>query len=197
MAKRGGHLTNYMGTAWTASRSLKVPLSVMENFQAAYIKAYPSFPRWWRHCAQCLETESSITTPFGNTRHFFGRVKDDATLREAIAHSPQSSTALRLNLALWRIWHTMETRVQLLAQVHDALYFQYRENDDEVAIVQQALSLMSTPLTHNGRVFDVPGEARLGFNWGSWHNDDNPDGLKKFTGQRDTRQRASGLKRVM
>ena len=195
MAKRGGHLTNYMGTAWTASRSLKIPQSTMEDFQAAYIKAYPSFPRWWRHCAQCLETEQSVTTPFGNTRHFFGRPRDDTTLREAIAHSPQSSTALRLNLALWRTWSIMGTRVQILAQVHDALYFQYRESDDEAQIIAQALSLISTPLTHKTRTFDVPGEAKTGWNWGAF-GPDNPDGLKKYKGP-DQRQRTTGLARVM
>jgi DNA polymerase I-like protein with 3'-5' exonuclease and polymerase domains len=187
--------TNYMGTAWTASRSLKVPLNVMEAFQASYIAAYPSFPRWWRHCAQCLETEQSITTPFGNTRHFFGRPKDDTTLREAIAHSPQSSTALRLNLALWRIWNTMGTRVQILAQVHDALYFQYRESDNEAEIIAQALALISTPLTHKSRTFDVPGESKTGWNWGAF-GPDNPDGLKKYKGK-DQRQRTTGLARVM
>jgi DNA polymerase I-like protein with 3'-5' exonuclease and polymerase domains len=195
MAKRGGHLTNYMGTAWTASRSLKVPQAIMENFQAKYIATYSSFPRWWRHCAQALETEQSITTPFGNTRHFFGRPRDDATLREAIAHSPQSSTALRLNLALWRVWSIMGTRVQLLAQVHDALYFQYRETDDESSIIAQALALCSTPLAHNSRTFDVPGEAKTGWNWGAF-GPDNPDGLKKYKGS-DPRQRTRGLARVM
>jgi len=197
MSKRGGHLTNYMGTAWTASRSLKVPLPVMESFQKSYIEAYPSFPRWWRHCAQCLETEQAITTPFGNTRHFFGRPRDDATLREAIAHSPQSSTALRLNLALWRVWSIMGNRVQILAQVHDALYFQFPDISPAVEeqIVAQALSLISTPLSHSNRTFDVPGEAKTGWNWGSF-GPNNPDGLKKYKGI-DQRQRTTGLARVM
>ena len=34
MAKRGSHLSNYMGTAWTASRALKLPLKIMEDFQS-------------------------------------------------------------------------------------------------------------------------------------------------------------------
>lgn len=196
MAKRGGHASNYMGTAWTVARHLKVPQKIIENFQKAYLEAYPAFPRWWRHCAQCLETTQSITTPFGNTRHFFGRPKDDTTLREAIAHSPQSSTALRLNLALWRIWHKMGRRVQILAQVHDALYFQFRETDDEAAIVAQALALISTPMTASGRVFDVPGEAKTGWNWGAF-GETNPDGLKKFKFGAWPRKRMTGLDRIM
>jgi len=198
MAKRGGHLTSYMGTAWTASRSLKVPLPIMERFQNAFVSAYPSFPRWWRHCAQCLQTEQRITTPFGNTRIFFGRANDDSTLREAIAHSPQSATALRLNLALYRVWKRLGTRVQLIAQVHDALYFQYRESDDEVEVLQEALACISTPMVEprSGRVFDVPGEAKLGWNWGSF-GPANPDGLAKFKGKADTRTRTTALSRVM
>ena len=48
MAKRGSHLSNYMGTAWTASRALKVPLKIMEDFKAGIVVAppqpIPAFP---------------------------------------------------------------------------------------------------------------------------------------------------------
>ena len=89
----------------------------------------------------------------------------------------------------------MGTRVQILAQVHDALYFQYRESDNEAEIIAQALALISTPLTHKSRTFDVPGESKTGWNWGAF-GPDNPDGLKKYKGK-DQRQRTTGLARVM
>jgi DNA polymerase-1 len=195
MSKRGGHGSNYYGTPFTMARHLKVPTSFMEEFQGNYFSAFPGIPKWHRWCAQQLQTTNSLTTVFGRERTFFGRPNDDTTLREAIAYSPQSATADRLNLALWRVWHYMKN-VQIIAQVHDALYFLYREEEEET-VVKQALSYISTPIfdPKSGRTYDVPGEAKIGWNWADW-SESNPDGLAKFRG-RDTRIRTSALDRIM
>jgi DNA polymerase I-like protein with 3'-5' exonuclease and polymerase domains len=199
MSKRGGHLTNYYGTAWTASRKLKVPLPIMENFREAYTeRAFPAFPRWWRWTGERLQREGVLTTPYGRRRQFFGRTSDDATLREAIAFVPQSMTADRMNMGLWRVWKHMP-EAQLLAQVHDSICFQYRETADEAAVVSKALELIQVPLTApNGRVVLVRGEAKLGWNWGSG-GASNPDGLVKWkSGVRDARVRSpQGLERLL
>lgn len=170
MSKRGGHLTSYFGTAWTGSRHLKIPLRMMEDFQEKFATgdeaAFPAFPKWWRWVAEQLQTERRIITPFGFERFFFGRPNDDTTLREAIAFGPQSATGARTNLWLYRIWKHFGNRVQLLAQVHDNVTFQYRENDNENEIVNGALELLKMPLkAPNGRIFHVPGEAKIGYNW--------------------------------
>jgi DNA polymerase I-like protein with 3'-5' exonuclease and polymerase domains len=201
MAKRGSHLSNYMGTAWTASRALKVPLKMMEDFQSRYCRgpsaAYPCIPRWWQWTAEQLQTTHLLTTPFGRERHFFGRPDDDTTLREAIADLPQSTTADRTNLCLWRVWKHMP-QVQLLAQTYDSITFQYRETDDEDAILEQALELLRLPLTApNNRIYNVPWEAKIGWNWGNYNDDPakgrlNPGGLTKWNHQKkDLRKRPS------
>ena len=179
MSKRGGHLTNYYGTAYTAARHLKVPQSVTEEFQARYCKggfdskgqeiipAYPAHPQYWQWCSQQLQTEHCLTTPFGRTRHFFGRPEDDTTLREAIAFLPQSTTADRTNLGLWRVWKYLP-QVQLLAQTYDSITFQYPESADETEIIETALDLLKVELrSPSDRSYIVPGEAKVGWNWGN------------------------------
>lgn len=226
MAKRGSHLSNYMGTAWTASRALKVPQGVMEEFQARYCRgrladpskglsaiqpAFPGIPRWWNWIATELQTRGWLETPFGRKRHFFGRHDSDETLREAIAFLPQSTTADRMNLGLWRVWQRM-SELQLLAQTYDSITFQYREGADEDALVSEALDLIRVDLVAaNGRKYVVPGEAKIGWNWGNRVTEDdvdrakkagkrvprlNPDGLTKWSpGTADRRVRTSGLQR--
>lgn len=212
MAKRGGHLTNYSGTAWTAARVLKVPIEIMTAFQKNYCRgsdglglgaAYPALPRYWQWCAQQLQTTHEITTPFGRRRHFFGRPGDDATVREAIAFTPQSTTADRMNLGLWRVWHKMP-QIQLLAQGFDSITFQFRESDNELDIVAQALELIRVELkAPNGRSYVVPGEAKTGWNWGYREVNKktgqvkNEEGLWKVTpGKNDNRVRKIGLQRT-
>lgn len=228
MSKRGGHLTNYMGTAWTASRSLKVPIGIMDEFQARYAKgrpadptrglpeitpAYPAIPRYWQWIAEQLQTTSLIVTPFARQRHFFGRSGDDTTLREAIAFLPQSTTADRMNLGLWRIWKHMP-EIQLLAQTYDSVTFQFKETDDENAIIARALALIRVELVApTGRSYVVPGEAKTGWNWGYFVEQSdidkakaqgkrpprlNLEGLRKWSPKtRDTRKRPDMLHRLI
>ncbi len=201
MSKRGGHGSTYLGTPFTMARHLKVPTKLMEDFQRAFFHAFP-IPRWHTWTAGQIQTIQQLTTPFGRRRHFFGRPNDDTTLREAVAYVPQSATADRLNLALWRIWYYMGKRIQLLAQVHDALYFQYPESTNPQPLIAEAISYLSTPFLHtmkNGKVrkFDVPGEAKVGWNWGNYHEKHNPDGLQKWKGQDERKRSGSGLQRIM
>lgn len=188
MAKKLGHGSNYRGLPPTMAKHAKIPIPVAESFQRRYFKRFEGIPKWHRWVAQQLQTTQSLTTPFGRERTFFGRPNDDTTLREAIAFSPQSATADRLNLILWRIWKYMP-HVQLLAQVHDALYFQYPEHLDEEEVIAEALSHFDLVLEKDGHKLVVPGEAKVGWNWGNFDPDKNPDGLKKWKNKKDERTR--------
>lgn len=200
MSKRGGHGSNYLGTPFTMARHLKVPTPLMDRFQERYFAAFPAIPKWHRHIAEQLQTKQCLTNHFGMTRYFYGRPNDDTTLREAVAFIPQSSTAVRLNLGLYRIWKWLhaEKLGYLTAQVHDAVYFQIAQCDDTTRahIIRKALELVEVELFHNSRRYIVPGEAKIGWNWGNYHPTINPNGLRKFKGD-DTRVRLEGIERIM
>ena len=172
MAKRGSHLTNYMGTAWTMARHLKIPTRVAEQFQDAYCRgpsaAFPSIPLYWQWVIQEIQTNYKIVTPFGRERHFFGDLRSDATFREAIAFIPQSTTSDRTNLGLWRVWKNMP-QVQLLAQGYDSITFQAPDDAHFNETVREATHHLTTHLTdpQSNRSYTVPVEAKTGYNWGS------------------------------
>lgn len=199
-SKRGGHGSNYYGTPFTMARHLKVPTQFMVDFQNNYFSAFPGIQQFHRYIAQTIQRTNELTTPWGRKREFFGRTSDDTTLREAIAYIPQSSTADRMNTGLYEVWKQMP-EVQLLAQVHDAIYFQYDEDADEAAIVARALNLIDIRLKHKNRELIVPGEAKVGWNWGDYNDDPkrgrlNLDGLKKFK-IADNRIRHTGLQTML
>ena len=173
MGKRGGHLTDYMGTAWTMARALKIPQHVAEDFQARFClgdpargiePAYPGIPKFWRWVAQELQTKHRLVTPFGRERQFFGRPSDDTTLREAIAFMPQSTTADRTNLVLWKIWKKLP-ELRLLGQTYDSVCFEFPEGRED--LVEAAMEEFEVELTApSGRRYVVPAEAKTGWNWG-------------------------------
>ena len=102
-----------------------------------------------------------------------------------------------MNLGLWRIWKNMRDRVQLIAQVHDAVYFEFPEHLDEKEIVTEALALIDIRLRHGNRELIVPGEAKSGWNWGNYDPESNPNGLKKLGREPDARKRLGELERVL
>ena len=54
--------------------------------------------------------------------------------------------------------------IDLWAQVHDAILFEYDE-DKEDRIIPEVLSLMRVPLLVHGRIMIVPVEAKVGYDW--------------------------------
>jgi len=94
--------------------------------------------------------------------------------------------------------------VQLPAQVHGAVYFQYPDCDSsrENEIIQAALELVEIELANAGRRFTVPGEAKIGYNWAvadpkcKIFADGNPEGLTKWSASSpDKRTRVPDMER--
>lgn len=195
MAKKLGHGSNYYGKPPTLARHAKIPVPMAEAFQNNYFDAFPGFPLWHEWVAEQLKTSSQLTTPWGRTRFFFDRATEDSTLRKAIAYSPQSSTADRTNLALWRIWKHVP-QVQLLAQVHDAIICQCPITIHPSDIIPLLLKQIDIRLHHAGHELIVPGEAKIGFNLGAYV-DENDIAKWAKNGEKGTQPRLNllGLKK--
>ena len=191
--KRLGHGSNYKGKPLTMSTQTKIPLSIVRPFQERYFDAFPEIPEMHRWHAEKLQRDRCVVNCFGLRRDFFDRPESDETIKGAIANSFQSATFLRVGLGLWRLWKYMGTRIQLLTQLHDANYFQYRLDDDEDELIKEALEHMKVTHYHklpDGtlRKFTVPCEVQVGFNWAHrWRlredgtrEDWNPRGLDRW-----------------
>lgn len=183
--KKLGHGTNYLGMARTMAKHSKVPVSEVELFQQNYFAALPCIPQYHSFVRHEILNGASLTTLFGRRRYFFGRPREDSTIREAVAFCPQSMTAEEINMGMLAVWRA--NRVQLLCQVHDSILFQYPEElEDE--ILPWALETLRIPLTlPRERKFIVPTEAKVGWNWGEFDKA-NPDGLIKWKGGDDRKR---------
>lgn len=191
MAKRGGHGTNYYGTPWTMAKHLKVDVKLIEVFQQLYFSAFPEIPEWHLWVAGQIQAHAQLTSIFGRRRHFFGRTRDDNTLREAIAYDPQSCIADYTNTWLLRVYQNVR-KCQLLLQGHDALVVQFREGDEHEVV--EGIIAQAQTVRLGGDHPDsitIPAEAKVGWNWGKedpkkkMHKDGNPFGLRDYTGKDD------------
>ena len=176
LAKRGGHGSNYAATPVTMAKHLGIETKVARAFQDAYFKAFPGIRLYQEWIKEKLRTDSYLTTPLGRTRYFFGRPNDSDTIRKAIAFIPQSSIADILNHGLLNLWHEApRLGIELLAQVHDAVLFQFPENKPEV--VEEAKRILTYEFEVDGKTFAIPVEAQIGRNW-AHASPENPEGIK-------------------
>lgn len=181
MCKKLGHGSNYGGKAQTLSDQAKLPLQVVLDFQPKYFRAFPAHLRWQAWVDRELRSKGILTTLTGRKRHFFGRRNSDDTLREAIAYDPQGSLADIVNTAMLKIWRAQTA--MLMMHDHDALTFQYPEEQED-EIIPKILELLKVriPLEH-GRILEIPYDAKVGWNKGDYDKDNpekNPDGLKDY-----------------
>jgi DNA polymerase I-like protein with 3'-5' exonuclease and polymerase domains len=170
------------------AKATHLETATIRQFQAAYFGAFPAHQHWHQHVAAALARDGHLTTLTGRRRWFFGRRNDDATIREAIAYDPQGSVGDILNRGMLQVWRL--DRCQLLLQIHDAVLVQYPEHR-EIDILPALLQAIQVPIDlRNGRTLLIPAEAKTGWNW-SLASEDNPDGLRRFTGADDPRTRSA------
>ncbi len=183
-----GHGTNYLGTPPTMSVHTGIPVKAVQEFQDRYFTALPAIPQLHRWVAWKLERDQFLVNLFGCRRDFFDRPESPETHRQGMAYLGASGNAYDINLGLYRMWINMSDKIQLLTQEHDAVYFQFSEDWDEQAIIDEAQAYLNVkiPLTAT-RSFSVSTEAKTGWNKGNrWAQDKhgqlievNPKGLDK------------------
>ncbi|CAN5950504.1 unnamed protein product [Sphagnum jensenii] len=184
--KRIGHGANFLGKAPALAKGSHVPQTLVKAFLSRYFGAFPAIQRWQQWTAAELQTKHQLTSVHGRKRDFFDRTNADETLRKGLAFLAAAGTADNLDLGMYRIWRQMP-EVQLLAQIHDAVYFQFSEKLDPNIVVKKAQTLLQTELkAPNGRTFIVPTDAKIGYNFGNFvpKNENSPEknplGLRKF-----------------
>jgi DNA polymerase-1 len=188
MAKRGGHGTNYGGTAAVIAMHLKIPRHQAESFQDAYFRAFPEIKKWHDSVRVALVSTRSLTTPLGRVCHFPGRPTDSDTIKSAIAYGPQSSIGDILNLGFYNVWQQFDriwnssAPIEILTQVHDSILFQYDPKDEETLIPLISSSL-KVPVEISGQTCIIDVDAQVGWNWGKYNELENPSGLKDYTGR--------------
>lgn len=186
--KHLGHGVNFLGKPYTMSKGTHVPVKDIITFSEKYFGAFPCLQQWQSWTAAEIQKTQRLVSIHGRHRDFFDRTNKDETVRKALAFLAAAPTADNLNLGMWRVWKHMP-HVKLLAQVHDAIYFETLEKYDPNEVVKEVHKHMVTELVApNGRRFSIPCDAKVGYNWGNYIPPNeklglperNAKGLRKF-----------------
>ncbi len=180
-SKRCQHGMNYVLTPKGIAAWAHIPLHEAERAYDRYFGEFPGIKTWQRGIKQQVKEERVITTCLGRRRQFFGRYWDMHVVRQAVAFIPQSMVADILNVALWNVWRDLDDErglIELLAQVHDAILLQFPEHADLEMVGEEMRARMEIPVEVNGRTMIIPTDYETGYNWGHYHKDDNPRGMR-------------------
>lgn len=194
MVRHDGHISvcgnsNYGGTPFAIAMQKNVPVRLVEEFQKGYFKEYPGIRDWQNYIIEQLQTTGTVMTSTGVKRTFWGRLRDDDTIKQALAFRPQAGIAHVMNMGMVRV-HYGVPEIDLLMQVHDAVVFQMDEKRvDE--LLPKVISLLEVPLDITDikgktRRMKIPVEANIGYNWSKFDpkkklfEDGNPLGMREW-----------------
>jgi hypothetical protein len=185
MCKKLGHGRNYIGQPRTLANTQKFLSNTRKLFARLMTKRSPaslhgmSRSSGGSNTLHRSQTYSAVAGSSSADRRTQPRTA--MPLLTKLHHAPSDE----INQGILKLWRA--NRVQLLMQVHDNILFQFPEElEDE--IIPWATETLKILLNAKKRTeFHVPTDAKTGWNWGNF-SEDNPDGLKKWRGG-DTRQR--------
>lgn len=179
-SKRIQHGSNYGLTPFGMSIISHTPVASNRSAQASYFKGFPNIRAWQRKIRDDVVNQRTLVSPLGREVKLMGNPTDEHTYKQGLAVGPQGTVAHIINMAAWRIAEEFDPRrIEVLAQIHDALIWQ--QDPDDLETLYQAAGLMIIPVP----VVDVFGKMRyalveseiaFGKNWGH-QSDANPDGL--------------------
>lgn len=188
LSKRTNHGANYnmgadvmldtMGPKLVASAKLTLKLPLKMRLRAVcqflldkYATTYPQVKGlFYDNIIQTIEVNSKLISPLGWTRFFFAKPsrRNKPALNAAVAHGPQNLSVSILNKEWYVIWRRtvygeLHGRVRIKAQIHDSIFFQYRERKD----ADRVLGLMNTPVQVTGadgktRTMLIPSDLKCG-----------------------------------
>ncbi len=176
-SKRNQHGLNFGLSPHGLAMQSHQPLVEAERAYDRFFEWAPRLKARQRAVIAEVRETGVITTPLGRRCQFFGMRDDPHTHKQALSYIPQSTTSDVLNIALWHVWKELDPDLlHLLAQVHDAILFQFRE-DIEHSIVERVTQLMEIEVPmRGGRTMVIPVEPSVGFNWGK-RSESNPRGM--------------------
>ena len=190
LAKRVNHGANYnMGAnvlvetmglenIYKAQVLLKLPKSwkpkdVAEHLLKQFHRVYPKIAGlYYTKVIKDVTLTKLLKGATGWTRYCFGDPgKNKRDLNAYVAHCPQSLNAMRLNQAFIKVFRDIQLHPEhrhnfkLLAQIHDSIFFMFREGHEYLA--EMVARCMKIPITITGadgvvRTYTVPADVKAG-----------------------------------
>jgi len=177
IGKKVNHASSYRMKAFKGAESVNqeadetgivVSVSEFNTARKLWLKRYSYVPDlWWPSIERELDRTRTMITPYGRIHQFHDRWGEDL-FKSATAYVPQSTSVDYLNRGFLNVYHQFVKPkawdLKILAQTHDSLLVQYKEDCRDECLNEVAHAMSST-LVINDREFSIPIEVQYGQSW--------------------------------
>ena len=149
--------------------------SIARSLQNLMFSRYPGILTWHCWAQSKLIADGKLSSASGQCRTFFGRrygAEIHETVKEFLAHEPQSNTTWATNMAMLNLWNDPQNRrldgsliIEPLHQVHDALCGQWPQDCRDWARAK-VRSYFHNTLSIADRQVVIPFDGVYGPSWG-------------------------------
>jgi len=153
-----------------------------------YHLIYPGIKVYYQTVQRLLQRDRALTNCFGRKVRFMDAWGPDLW-KAAYSMLPQSSVVDSLNMGMVKTYkddwltHAQECNIDVLAQVHDSVLHQVPISVAASPRFQECITRVfdycSPELNYNGRFFKIATDMKLGMNWGGYHKELNPTGMRE------------------
>ena len=120
IAKKTVHGSNYRLGVNKFATIIGRPVAEARLLQEKYYSVVPELPAYHASIQQTIEQTRRLTTCYGRTRVFTGRL-DDETFRSGYAQLPQSTVVDTINIGTLGFWLIKPPEVFIATQTHDSI----------------------------------------------------------------------------
>uniref|UniRef100_A0A6M3ILU2 Putative DNA polymerase n=1 Tax=viral metagenome TaxID=1070528 RepID=A0A6M3ILU2_9ZZZZ len=122
IAKKTVHGSNYRMGVNKFARIIGQTVAEAKVIQGKYFTIVPELLAYHQEIQHLIDTERKLTTPYGRSRIFTGRL-DDETYRSGYAQIPQSTVVDTINIGLLGLWLIKPPDILIITQTHDSALF--------------------------------------------------------------------------
>lgn len=156
-----------------------------ERFLEIYHGLFPEIREWHRNTERQLKETRMLFTIQGYPLYFSGDLENERYLKECFSSVPQSSVAIITHIGYTSMQRFIEASGRawdMLNNCHDSFLLQFPDNPEEE---QEAIKISQDCLEQElvsprGEKFKMRSEVKTGYNWGSYHPTNNPNGLREI-----------------
>jgi len=120
LAKKTVHGSNYRMGVNKFATIIGRPVAEAKALQEKYYSVVPELPAYHAAIQQTMEQSRKLTTCYGRTRIFTGRLDDEA-FRSGYAQIPQSTVVDTMNIGTLSMWLIKPPDVYIATQTHDSI----------------------------------------------------------------------------
>lgn len=160
------HACSYSAGPQVVADQLGVDLKSAKSLLAMYHKASPLLKVWYSIIQEELKRTRCLVTPLGR-KHRFLDLWGDTLFRSAYSFKPQSTVGDFLNESMKILYDRHGTEIDIMMQLHDAIYTQC---DDNQSAVDRTMNMMHDcmvrPIKIGFEEFIIEVDFKTGYYWG-------------------------------